>query len=87
MKPHYPRADIDCLYIKRVNGGRRLISVENCMRVELEGLMRYLVQNKETLLVTIRNEGVLKAEKGGNKNYKENMKNNYATKDYRISSM
>lgn len=40
-----------------------MINVEDCLSIELESLMKYICQSKETLLVSVRNEGILKAEK------------------------
>ena len=46
----HPQADVDWLYIPRNNGGRKMISVENCVEMETESLKKY-VEN--------RNKGIL----------------------------
>lgn len=51
------------LYVKRVNRGKWLIIVEDCVRIELGNLVICLDQSKETLLETDSNEDVLRAEK------------------------
>ena len=44
---HHPQADIDRLYLRRADGGRGLISVEDCVRMEGESLLRYIEQDTE----------------------------------------
>lgn len=39
---HHMRADTYWLYMKRANEGRRLLSMENCVRIELRSLIIYL---------------------------------------------
>lgn len=48
--------------MKRTNVGRGIISVKDFVRIEFESLMKYLDLSKETLLVSLKNEGILKAE-------------------------
>ena len=37
-----PKADVDRLYIKRSEGGRGMISIEECVNVEINNLNKYL---------------------------------------------
>lgn len=57
------RSETDQLYMKRANEGMRQINVEDCVCIKIDSLMRSPIQSKETLLVRVRNEGVLRAEK------------------------
>lgn len=86
---HHPHADTDCLDMKRTNGGRGLKSVEDCVHIKLESLMRYLAQSKGTLVVIVKNKRILRAERKKKekqgKKYKKDMKENYARRDYTIS--
>ena len=40
---------IDRLYIPRNNGGKRIISVEDCVEMEIERLKKYVESSNETL--------------------------------------
>ena len=55
----HPQADVDRLYLKRKNGGRGMISVEDCIDMETCNLKKYIQESKEGLLKTVENEGVL----------------------------
>ena len=53
-KMHHPKADIDRLYVKRKEGGRRLLLVEAAYKVEIINTAEYLNTNyKEDQLVNI----------------------------------
>ena len=41
-KMHYPKADIDRLYVKRKEGGRRLLQVEAAYNAEIISIAEYL---------------------------------------------
>ena len=58
----HPQADVDRLYLKSKEGGRGLISVEDCVEMEKENLFGYIRESKERLLVAVRNEGFLSEE-------------------------
>ena len=47
---HHPKGDVDRLYMKRASGGKGLIGVEDCVRVEVDSLERYLDAAEEKLL-------------------------------------
>ena len=55
----HPQADVDRLYVKRSQGGRGLISVEDCVNLEVGGLYQYVVNSSERLLMTTKSENVL----------------------------
>ena len=48
----HPRSCVDRLYIPRSDGGRGLLSVEDCVEEEKCILSKYAPQNKETLFKT-----------------------------------
>ena len=41
----HPQADIDRLYLKRSEGGRGMIGVEDCVTIETNSLMSYIKQH------------------------------------------
>ena len=43
---HHPKVDVDRMYLRRTAGGRGLIGVEDCVRIEIDSLEKYL-QNSE----------------------------------------
>lgn len=55
----HPQVDIDKLYIPRNNGGIGIISVEDCVEMEIESLKKYVESSNETLLKTVGEEGTL----------------------------
>ena len=55
----YPKSDIDRLYCKRKNGGKGLISVEECVRIEKTSLGFYLKEQEHKLLTEVVWEGVI----------------------------
>lgn len=78
------------LYLRKISGGRGLISQEEIVFIEFESLMRYQAQSKETPIVAIRNESTLVSNVKGKrkewKKYKKKMKN-HAKRDSTINSM
>ena len=54
-----PQADVVRLYVKRSQGGRGLLSVEDCVNIEVGSLCRYVETSKEKLLIAIKNENIL----------------------------
>ena len=50
---HHPQADIDRLYLRRADGGRGLIGIKDCVRMEKESLLRYVEQSKEKLILAV----------------------------------
>ena len=55
----HPRADVERLYWKRENGGKRLTSVEKCVRIEKTSLGFYLKKEEQQLLTEVVIEGVI----------------------------
>ena len=45
----HQKGDVDCLYLMRKDGGRGMISVEDCVRMEEKNLARYKMRGKERL--------------------------------------
>ena len=50
------RGDVDRLYVKRSKSGRGLISVEDCVNIEIK---TYIAESDEYLLVAVKNEQLL----------------------------
>ena len=51
---HHPKADIDRLYVKRIEGGRGLVQVEAAYKAEIINIAEYLNTNyKEDQFVNI----------------------------------
>ena len=55
----HPQADVDKLYVKISQGGRDLISIEDCVNIEAGSLYRYVKAIKEKLLIAVKNEDIL----------------------------
>ena len=58
----HPKGDIDRLYIKRKEGDRGLISIENCVRSEENNLGLYIRDSNEMLLKGVRKGGVIQTD-------------------------
>ena len=50
----HPQADVDRLYYKRADGGRGLISVEDCVEIQVNSLYSYVERRKEPLLKAVK---------------------------------
>ena len=55
----HKQGDIDRLYFKRSQGGRGMISVEDCVSIEVSNLRNYVEQSQERLLIIVRQEEIL----------------------------
>lgn len=64
-RAHHPQADVDRLYFKRKQGGRGLISVEDCVTAEINSMVRYLVNSDEIALKAVQNENTLRVRNNG----------------------
>ena len=53
------RGDVDRLYVKRSKGNRGLISVEDCVNIEVNSLRKHVAESDEYLLVAVKNEKLL----------------------------
>ena len=56
----HPRANVDRLYLKRNEGGRGLISVEECVKMEEKGLSEYVKASEEPMLKEVVKENILR---------------------------
>ena len=54
----HPRADVQCLYLSRGQGGHGLKSVEDCVRLEEAGLADYVQSSTRPLMVAVAKEGL-----------------------------
>ena len=54
----HPKSDVDRLYILRKEGGRGLISIEDCVELAIRGLEVYVYANKERLIRAAREEKI-----------------------------
>ena len=79
----YPQADVNRLYLKRSEGGRGMIGVEDCVTIETNSLMSYIKQhaNKKALKAVAR-EQVLKVRREGmdKKSLREERREKYLAK-------
>jgi len=55
----HKKGDVDRLYLGRAEGGRGLISVEDCVLIENNSLYEYVSNSEEKLLREVFNEGVV----------------------------
>ena len=55
----HSRDDVDRLYVKKSQGGRGLISVEDCMNIEINSLWKHVEESNENLLVAVKDEQLL----------------------------
>ena len=55
----HKKGDEDRLYLKRAEGGRGLISVEDCVLIEKNCLYVYVSESKEKMLKVVKNEGTV----------------------------
>ena len=61
----HQKGDVDCLYLMRKDGGKGMISVEDCVRMEEKNLARYIMRSKERLFGVI--SGGMEVEECGKK--------------------
>ena len=69
----HPRSDVDRLYISRKEGGRGLISIEDCVELSIRGLEVYVHGSEERLMQVARGENIngLEAASGWKRSKKE----------------
>ena len=58
-KALHPRSDVDRLYLSRKEGGRGLISVEDCVDIEVQNLSDYISQSSEEMLLAVKEENTV----------------------------
>jgi len=51
---HHPKADVDCLYVPRKQGGRGLMQLEAAYAVEITKLVEYVDRKEDPLIQVIR---------------------------------
>ena len=61
----HPRSSVDRLYIPRVQGGRGLLSVKDCVELERSNVFDYAANNSERLLKTATEELQLRTKING----------------------
>ena len=79
----HPQADVDRLYLKRSEGGRGMIGVEDCVTIETNSLMSYIKQHaNEKALKAVAREQVLKVRREGidKKSLREERREKYLAK-------
>ena len=54
----HPRSDVDRLYIRRKEGGRGLISIEDCVELAIRGLEVYVHGSGEILIQAARGDKI-----------------------------
>ena len=62
---HHPKADVDRLYLKRCEGGRGLLGLEDCVQVEVHSLEKYLSTLKEKILKEVSRSRIIENNKYG----------------------
>ena len=55
----HPQADVDRLYLKRNEGGRGMISVEDCIDLEVGNLKEYVNESEEEMLKEVAEEEII----------------------------
>ena len=58
----HKRGDIDRLYVKRSEGGRGVISVEDCILIERNSLYKYANESDEPMLKAVMKEVIDQGE-------------------------
>ena len=61
----HPKADVDRLYLKRCDGGRGLIGIEDCVQAEVDNLDKYLRTTEENMLKEVNRSNTLENKKQG----------------------
>ena len=54
----HPKSDVDRLYIPRKEGGRGLISIEDCVELAIRGLEVYVHGSEERLIQAARGDKI-----------------------------
>ena len=54
----HPKSDVDRLYIPRKEGGRGLISIEDCVELAIRGLELYVHDSEERLIQAVRRDKI-----------------------------
>ena len=54
----HPKSDVDRLYLPRKEGGRGLISTEDCIKLAIRGLEVYVHRSEERLIQAARGDNI-----------------------------
>ena len=54
----HPKSDLDRLYIPKKEGGRGLISIEDCVELAIRGLKVYIHESEERLIQAARGDKI-----------------------------
>ena len=86
--PQHPKADVDRLYLKRCDGERGLIGVEDCVQAEVNSIDKYLSVSEEKLLKEVSLSSTLDNKKHGKskKDIQKNIKRSMRAKHCMASS-
>ena len=77
---------MDRLYRKRAEGGRGLISLEDCLELECDTLTKCIQQSNEILLAAVKRQGVTVLKESPEENFKENIERK-RTGDYQAKQL
>ena len=69
-RAHHPKASVVRLYLPREDGGRGLMSIEQCVVEDTKSIAEYLRRSEEDVLRKVLSEGIIK-EEGNAEDYKK----------------
>ena len=82
-RAQHPKAHVDRLYLKKCEGGRGLIRLEDCVQVEVHSLEKYLSTSKEILKdvapESLKTTSMEEVKKQYIKSIEKSMKENFFT--------
>ena len=83
-RAQHPKAHVDRLYLKKCEGGRGLIRLEDCVQVKVHSLEKYLRTSKEKILKDVAAESLKttsmeEVKKKYIKSIEKSMKENFFT--------
>ena len=82
-RAQHPKAHVDRLYLKKGEGGRGLIRLEDCVQVEVHSLEKYLSTSKEILKdvapESLKTTSMEEVKKKYIKSIEKSMKENFYT--------
>ena len=82
-RAQHPKAHVDRLYLKKCEGGRGLIRLEDCVQVEVHSLEKYLSTSKEILKdvapESLKTTSMEEVKKKYIKSIEKSMKENFFT--------
>ena len=82
-RAQHPKAHVDRLYLKKCEGGRGLIRLEDCVQVEVHSLEKYLSASKEILKdvapESLKTTSMEEVKKKYIKSIEKSMKENFYT--------